>query len=44
MTDADIQAAIDRYEYFLTDLYHEQELDYEEDLDCRYGDDGLGPC
>jgi len=38
VTDADIQAAIDRYEYFLTDLYHEWEPDDEEDLDCRYGD------
>jgi len=24
VTDHDIQAAIDRYDYFLTDLYHER--------------------
>ena len=44
MTDADIQAAIDRYDDFLTDLYYEREPDHEEDFDCRYGDDGLGSC
>jgi len=38
MTDHDIQAAIDRYDYFLTDLCHEWEPDDEEDLDCRHGD------
>lgn len=43
MTDADIQVAIDRYEYFLTDRYHEPEPDCEEDLDCRYGDDWTRP-
>ena len=47
MTDADIQAAIDRYDYFLTELYHERlnpkEPDYEEDLDYRYGDDWTRP-
>ena len=43
MTDHDIQAAIDRYDYFLTELYHEREPDYEEDLDCRYGDDWTRP-
>ena len=39
MTDAKIQAAIDRYDYFLTDLYHERlnpkEPCYEEDLEIR---------
>ena len=39
MTDHDIQAAIDRYDYFLTDLYHERinfkEPCYEEDLEIR---------
>jgi len=48
VTDHDIQAAIDRYDYFLTELYHERlnpkEPDYEEDFDLGYGDDGLGPC
>jgi hypothetical protein len=43
VTDHDIQAAIDRYDYFLTELYHERALDYEDDLDCRYGDDWTRP-
>jgi hypothetical protein len=42
MTDARIQAAIDRYEYFLTDLYHERlNPDHEENPDHRYGNDWL---
>lgn len=48
MTDAQIQAAIDRYDCFLTDLYHERlnpkEPRHEEDFDLGHGDDGPGPC
>lgn len=46
MREFDIEAAIERHEIFLTDLYHERlnpkEPDYEEDFDLGYGDDGSG--
>jgi hypothetical protein len=42
MTDAQIQAAIDRHDYFLTDLYHQRfNPDHEENPDHRYGNDWL---
>lgn len=42
MTDAQIQAAIDRYDYFVTELYHERlNPDYEQSIDHRHGNDWL---
>lgn len=40
MNDREIQAVIDRYDYFVTDIYERFD---EEDSDYRYGDDGVEP-
>jgi len=46
MRERDIETAIERYDQFLTDLYHERlnpkDPDYEEDFDSGYGDHRAG--